>query len=204
VVVGPAGAIISAGTGEFVGFQAGTFAADTNVSLAVYAQDSLPPAPDGHIALSHGIELQPSGVIFTPPAVITFSYTDAALAGADPSTLGVWVYLGGAWQFLGGTVDTATHTVTISVSHFTLYVLMGDAPRGAPPQSPILAPLPIVGPDTGSGGPGALVRGIPNAGIGESAPSGGRRERWVGFAEMALLAIGGCVAAAGLGRRRSR
>jgi hypothetical protein len=128
-VVGAAGAVIDAGTGEVVSFKAGTFSVETNVSLTVYARDSLPPAPGGYTALSHGIELQPSGVTFSPPAVITFSYVDGELAGADPSTLGVWVFQDGAWQFLGGTVDPAAHTVTISVSHFTLYALMAGAPR---------------------------------------------------------------------------
>jgi len=168
---------VSVPSGETVTFAPGTFSGGTVVTLKVYDAGDVPAAPAGEAVVAHAIDLKPEGVIFDPPAVITLPYDDGQLAGADASTLAVWVYLNGSWQRLGGTVDAARHTVSISVPHFTLYALMASppvAPRGAPAGT-----------------------GLPNSGAGAADPARSA------LATLALLiaAAGVLSLGAGLGRR---
>jgi hypothetical protein len=141
--VGIDGGSVAVASGETVTFAPGTFTGSTAVTLKVYDGLDVPAPPAGVALLGHAIDLEPSGVTFDPPAVITLPYSDTDLGGADPSTLAIWVYLNGAWQSLGGSVDPVHHTVSISVAHFTLYAVM--TPRTA--TAPAL-------PGTGSGGAG--------------------------------------------------
>jgi hypothetical protein len=105
------------------------------------------------------------------------------------------VYLGGAWQFLGGTVDTATHTVTISVSHFTLYALMRSrAPGGLPPASVIESPASL---PRSSGAP--VVAGLPNTGAGDTTS---HRRLDALLLAVAILAVGARVVGISFVRRR--
>ena len=118
-------------SGETVTFAPGTFGGDTIVTLRVFNSGDVPAAPTGGVTIGHALELKPDGVTFDPPAVITFPYSDSD--DIDPSALAIWVYINGGWQLLGGTVDEEAHTVSLSVSHFTLYALMsGGAPAGLP------------------------------------------------------------------------
>jgi hypothetical protein len=122
-------------SGESVTFAPGTFDSDTVVTLRVFNSGDVPAPPSGGSVIGHALDLTPSGVTFDPPAVITFPYSDAD--DVDSSTLAVWVYINGSWQYLGGTVDTEAHTVSVSVSHFTLYALISGAAPGALPDTGI-------------------------------------------------------------------
>jgi hypothetical protein len=124
--IGAGGGEVAVASGESVTFAPGTFHGNTVVTLRVYDSGDVPAPPAGAAFAGHALDLKPEGVVFDPPAVITFPYSDAD--GADPSTLAIWVYINGGWQLLGGTVDTVAHTVSVSVPHFTLYALM-SAPR---------------------------------------------------------------------------
>ena len=164
---------MAAATGETVTFAPGTFSSDTRVTLSVYDASEVPAPPAGFALVGHAIDLQPTGVTFNPPAVVTFPYTDAELTGADTSSLSIWVYLNGAWQQLGGTIDPVHHTVSLSVPHFTLYALM--VRRSGPSH------------------------GLPGTGGGGAGESGGREL----LASLAALAgaVGALSLAAGMGRR---
>jgi hypothetical protein len=179
-----------------VTFAPGTLPDGTLVTLQVFDVDQLSPPPAGFAIISHGINLQPEGVLFDPPAVITFHYSDADLGGEAPTELAVWVFINGGWQLLGGTVDPVRHTISISVSHFTLYAVMRSA--GLPPAAPIEPPANLT-PESGSG---TGVTGVPDAGLGVAPKDD--REHWVAIGELLMLAIGGAVVAAGMGRRRHR
>ena len=59
---------------------------DIVVTLDVFDSNALPPPPAGTIYASHGINLQPEGLSFDPPVVITFDHhpdeIEAAVLGA--------------------------------------------------------------------------------------------------------------------------
>jgi hypothetical protein len=167
---------------------------DTHVTLSVFGDDALPTPPAGRKAVGHGIDLQPSGVTFDPPAQITIPYDPAALDGADPATLGVWVYQGGAWQLRGGVVDPIKHTITISVSHFTLYAVMAHG-AAVPPQNAMEPVAPVA-----SGGARPTdVTAVPHAGSGPLNEDPMRAV--LSIVAMAASVMGGLSLAAGVGRR---
>jgi hypothetical protein len=189
-----------ASTGESVTFPAGALDADTVITLEVFDASQVAAPPSGQALISHAINLLPEGVTFDPPVTITLPYTDADLIGGDTSSLKIWVYVNGGWQSLGGTVNKANHTVSVTVSHFTLYALMRSTapaatPAGLPPQS---APMAAATPATNGETP--EVSAIPNAGGGSRGNL--HRDEWAIIVELAALAIGGSLFAAGLGRRR--
>ncbi len=142
--IGVDGGAVSVASGETVTFAPGTFTGDTVVTLRVFDSADVPAAPSGGTTIGQALDLKPEGVTFDPPAVITFPYSDAD--DVDPSVLAVWVYINGGWRLLGGTVDPESHTVSVSVSHFTLYALIS----------------------------GGNVAGLPDAGMGASADSTAR------------------------------
>jgi len=194
-VLGVDGGTVVVETGESVTFPPGSVGDGTTVTLSVFAPESLPTPPAGRKTASHGIDLQPSGVTFDPPAQITIPYDPDALGGDDPATLGVWVYQGGAWQLLGGVVDPIAHTVTISVSHFTLYAVMVRS-EALPPQSPIEPPAP----GASQSAPGVTgVTGVPDAGAGPD--HGDALRALLSIAAMVVAVAGGLSLAAGMGRR---
>jgi hypothetical protein len=195
--LGVAGGTVEVDTGESVTFPPGSVGADTTVTLSVFAPEALPTPPAGRKTASHGIDLQPSGVTFDPPARITIPYDPAALGGEDPATLGVWVYQGGAWQLLGGVVDPVAHTVTISVSHFTLYAVMVRG-EGLPPQSTMEPAAPPT-PTPGGSQPVTGVTSVPSAGAG--SVNGDPLRALLSIAAMAAAVAGGLSLAAGMGRR---
>jgi hypothetical protein len=69
----------------------------------------------------------PSGTTFSSPINITLKYDPANLpAGADQSMLYIaWWDVGtGTWVSLPCIVDPVSHTVTATVSHFTIYSVL--------------------------------------------------------------------------------
>jgi hypothetical protein len=195
--LGLGGGTVEVETGESVTFPPGSVESGTTVTLSVFAEEALPTPPAGRRTASHGIDLQPSGVTFDPPAQITIPYDAAALDGEDPATLGVWVYQGGEWQLLGGVVDPVAHTVTISVSHFTLYAVMMRG-EGLPPQSTMEPAAPPT-PTLGGSQPGTGVTGVPDAGAGPA--NGDPLRALLSIAAMVAAVAGGLSLAAGMGRR---
>lgn len=139
--IGADGGTVSVLSGESVTFAPRTFGRDTLVTLRLYDSGDVPAPPSGGVVIGHGLDLKPEGVTFDPPAVISFPYNEAD--DVDPSTLAIWVYINGGWRWLSGTVDVETHTVSVSVPHFTLYALISG---GA------VAALPDTGADVGGGG----------------------------------------------------
>jgi len=87
------------------------------------------------------IECGPEGVTFSEPATLTFSLTQAqwdlamAQANGNPSLMEVQYFDKGTQSWVGvpTTVDLATHTVTASVTHFSLFALVIiQAPSATP------------------------------------------------------------------------
>jgi hypothetical protein len=141
--------VVDVSTVESVTFPPGTFLDDTVVTLSVIVPGDAPLAPAGAAVLAV-LTVDAQGAAFGLPAVITFPYDPSQVA--DPSTLGIWVYMDGRWQLVGGTVNTTAHTVSVSVVEAAMYALM-SRPLGSPPQA--AADLP----DTGTGAAGATDAG---------------------------------------------
>jgi hypothetical protein len=94
------------------------------VSVKEHATPPAPPADTNVIGLAY--DLGPSGATFDPPVDLTFEYTlDQLPAGFDEADLTVATWQDNAWVELeGATVDIAAHTITASVSHFSMYTVM--------------------------------------------------------------------------------
>ncbi len=113
--IGPAGGTLSAGDGRAsVSIPAGALAAATTISI----QPVTNTAPGGR-GLSY--RFAPSGVVFSAPVQITFSFTDADLIGSSPGALGVGFQdEQGFWHAVRDTVrDDAAKKVSASSTHFS-------------------------------------------------------------------------------------
>ena len=63
------------------------------------------------------------GQTFEPPLVLTIDYDPALLGGLNAETLELWYWEGTAWSTEGIAIlsnDVANHTVTLSLSHFSV------------------------------------------------------------------------------------
>jgi transcriptional regulator with XRE-family HTH domain len=90
-----------------------------------------PPADSSIIGLTY--DFSPGGATFNPPVTLTFTYDPARLpAGANEANLSIAYYdaVAARWVILEGiTVDTANHTVSGLVSHFSTFaVIAGNRP----------------------------------------------------------------------------
>jgi len=86
---------------------------------------STPPAlPSDVKGLGLYYDFGPSGSTFSSPITITLTYNPSRLpAGADQSKLYIawWNTSTGQWVSLPSVVDQVNHTITASVTHFTIY-----------------------------------------------------------------------------------
>jgi hypothetical protein len=58
---------------------------------------------------------------------LTFAYDPTLLpAGFDEDTLSLYQFVGGSWQRLDGVVDTARHTIAVTVSSLSVFALGAD------------------------------------------------------------------------------
>ena len=133
---GTATATSAEGSTAKAAFPAGSVSADVQLVITpVGSAASLvgsPPAGSfmvgGHVytfsATSGGVAI----TTFTQPVALTFTYTDAQIAGLDESTLTVyrWDTTTSTWVALTTTVNAATNTVTTTTTQFSYFALMGQ------------------------------------------------------------------------------
>ncbi|HEY90579.1 MAG TPA: PKD domain-containing protein [Dehalococcoidia bacterium] len=91
--------------------------------------DESPPDPpeDAHI-IGLAYNFGPDGATFDPPLTLTFTYDpDALPEGVSEEDLVIAFYdeETGAWVEFEGVVDTENHTITVLVSHFTTFAVIG-------------------------------------------------------------------------------
>ena len=89
-----------------------------------------PPAPPPNAnAIGLAYDFAPDGATFDPPATLTFTYDpDEIPEGVSPENLviAIWDEAAEEWVNLVSTVDTATNTISASVSHFTVFTVIAS------------------------------------------------------------------------------
>jgi hypothetical protein len=139
-------------------FPPGALGSDsTPVTVTIQQIDpsSQPPVPGGITVLAAlDLSTTPASASqpFAFPVTITVPYDPATCNAACEAGLRIYVYSSGSWQLLGGVVDTANHTVSVEVMHFTQYQLVAaPASVGGIAEQPDLTALPSVASSSGHG-----------------------------------------------------
>ena len=113
--IGPGGGTLSAADGKLVvTIPAGALAGPTTIGI----QPITNFAPG---AIGSAYRLTPDGQVFAVPATLTWTYTDANLAGTAAASFGgAFQRAEGTWQWFGpASVDVAGRTVSVTTLHFT-------------------------------------------------------------------------------------
>ena len=125
--IGTGGGSIDTGAGDSVevslSVPAGALPGDTAITIDVFTTLGLPLPPGGGDYLSRAFDFGPDGTTFDPPATVTFTYTDAEVAGLDENNLGVWLFnsLTEEWE-LADIIsrDPGANTFTAALPHFSV------------------------------------------------------------------------------------
>ena len=64
---------------------------------------------------------------FAQPVTLTFTYTDAQVAGLNETSLKIYRWDGTQWVALPSTVNIATNTITATTTAFSYFAIMGQA-----------------------------------------------------------------------------
>jgi len=118
-----------------------------------------PPAPAGAKIIGCVYDYKPTGATFSPPITLTLKYDPGMLpAGFDESKLVIAFYntATSKWEVVpGSVVDTAKHTISVQISHFTMFAVYAAAPAVTP--TPTVAPTPTPTPAAGGGLSGGVI-----------------------------------------------
>ena len=94
-----------------------------------------PPAGSYYTYTGIAYDLQPDGMVFDPPAEVQFRVDTAQWQDSTRYQVLARSSDGEPWEVIPTRQDDATHTVTASVSHFSLHALFSwPAPVTTPPQ----------------------------------------------------------------------
>jgi hypothetical protein len=118
-----------------------------------------PPEPAGAKIIGCVYDYKPTGATFSPPITLTLNYDPGKVpAGFDESKLVIAFYntATSKWEVVpGSVVDTAKHTVTVQISHFTMFAVYAAAPAVTP--TPTVSPTPTPTPAAGGGLSGGVI-----------------------------------------------
>lgn len=132
--IGPKGGTLTSADGKVsLSIPAGAFAADTVVGIQPTTN-----APEETLGLAY--QLTPEGVTFPQPVTLAWHLSDDDLAKNSIDNLYVATRTAnGTWEDQPGAQrDEATHTVSVAVSHFSLWAL-AQTLRIAPSESKVYA-----------------------------------------------------------------
>jgi hypothetical protein len=100
----------------------------SQISMLRMSNPPAPPPDTSFIGLVY--DIGPDGATFNPPITLTITYDPALIpTGLDQNKLGVafWDSTTSKWVMLeGATVNTATHTISVPVSHFTPFAIIAQ------------------------------------------------------------------------------
>jgi hypothetical protein len=102
--------------------------------LITEAKEPPAPPPNANV-IGLVYDFVPDGATFEPPATLTFTYDpDDMPEGVSPENLVIATWeekSAGEWVNLVSTVDTATNTISASVSHFTAFTIIASTKPSA-------------------------------------------------------------------------
>jgi VCBS repeat-containing protein len=104
---------------------------------------SFPEVPSDN-ALILAYKFGPDGATFNPGLTLTMNYDPTKLPkDVNEKDLYIAFWDGTKWQSVGGTIDTSKKTITVLISHFSNYALMGKVvtPQVSTP-TPTASPTP--------------------------------------------------------------
>ncbi len=95
-----------------------------SISIREQAVPADPPADTRIIGLVY--DIGPSGATFQPPVNLKFTYSESLLpAGVSEDNLVIATWQDETWVELeGGTIDAVNNSITVPVSHFTIFTVM--------------------------------------------------------------------------------
>lgn len=76
---------------------------------------------------------------FLKPVILTFKYTDSQVSGLDETTLKIYRGVSSTYEWIvvpTSQVNPATNTITATVTHFTLFAIMGSPILVVPEERP--------------------------------------------------------------------
>ncbi|UCD37354.1 MAG: tandem-95 repeat protein [Fidelibacterota bacterium] len=144
VTVGPDGGTVSSPDGATIDIPSGALSGDVDIQIGTYTTPPLGADVAGLVYF-----FGPTGTQFATPVTITVPYDPALIPeGYSESDLALLLYdeSNGSWEILPSSVNTITHMVTGTTTHFS-----GFAPGILPNQAPqVLLNLPdeIIAEDT--------------------------------------------------------
>jgi len=130
-VIGSGGGSIASADGSVeLDIPAGALSSDMTITLQPITNN----CPGG---INSAYRFGPSGLHFSQPATLKFHYPDSVLEGTIPELMGIARQdSSGYWKVANKmTNDTANHTITISIRHFTDYTPMELIGLKAKPRS---------------------------------------------------------------------
>jgi predicted GH43/DUF377 family glycosyl hydrolase len=109
----------------------GLTSAGTPLSTITVTPQATPPAPPtGSNVVGVAYDFGPNGATFSPPISMKFNYIPANIPAGVPETSLVIAFYNtttSQWVIIpGAVVDTVNHTITVPVSHFTLFTVMAQ------------------------------------------------------------------------------
>jgi len=102
-----------------------------NVSVKEKASPGAPPADSEIVGLVY--DIGPSGATFDPPIDLIFNYDESLVpAGTAEENLVIATWDDGKWvEVAGSTVDVAGKSITVPVSHFSVFTVMAQTSPAA-------------------------------------------------------------------------
>lgn len=93
--------------------------------ITVELETNTPPIPEDYF-LIEAFDFGPDGATFSPAMEITIEYDLSQLPAGQEPVIAYYSETAGEWVVIPGTVDTDAGTITFSVEHFTVFIVMSD------------------------------------------------------------------------------
>jgi len=107
-----------------------------SVEAEIVSQGNWPERPAGKSILA-AFDFGPDGATFTPAMTITLEYDPAQIPeGVAEGDLVIASLNGetGEWEYPPASVNTENNTISVEVSHFTIFTIACDAPPSPAPD----------------------------------------------------------------------
>ena len=170
------------------------------LTVARFQTSTLPSPLSNTTVLPIGYDFGPSGAVFDPALSLTLHFDPLSLPGGSQWLIGYYDAALHNWVYLPDfSVNSLDNTITVAVSHFTVFALLIKSPELMPTVTPTVTPTPpqptpVVTPTSTT--PAVVVTPTvaptkkPIPGTIPPAPKKGIDNRWLIIAIIALILIG--------------